>query len=109
MNNAGLQSDIKSISFYVDNQPPINPSITKIGCDAISGIPQARCNDASFEWSGAYDAGVGLDLENTYQVYWGGTDPYGTSTDIQNTTYFDPPAIPANTAYFFTNSHARPT
>jgi len=99
VNNAGLQSDIKSISFYVDNQPPINPSITKIGCDAISGIPQARCNDASFEWSGAYDAGVGLDLENTYQVYWG-TDPYGTSTDIQNTTYFDPPAIPANTAYF---------
>ena len=99
VNNAGLRSDIQSVSFYVDNEPPINPSVSAVGCGAIYGTPQARCNDASFTWSGAFDAGVGLNPENTYQIYWG-TDSNGTSTNTQAARTFNPPAVPARTPYY---------
>lgn len=99
VNNAGVLSDVQSISFYVDNQPPINPYVSDIGCGAINAVPQSRCSDASFRWSGAYDMGVGLNPENTYQVYWG-TNPHGTSTHTQVVTYFNPPAVPARKPYY---------
>jgi len=99
VNNAGVRSDVQSISFFVDNQPPINPYVSDIGCGAINGVPQSRCNDVSFKLSGAYDAGVGLNPENTYQVYWG-TNPNGTSTNTQATPYYNPPAVPAKTPYY---------
>lgn len=99
VNNAGVRSDVQSISFFVDNQPPINPYVSDIGCGAINGVPQSRCNDVSFKLSGAYDAGVGLNPENTYQVYWG-TNPNGTSTNTQATPYYNPPAVPPQTPYY---------
>jgi len=99
VNNDGVLSDVHSISFYLDNQPPINPYVSDIGCGAINGVPQSRCNNTSFRWSGAYDSGVGLNPENTYQVYWG-TNPNGTSTHTQVATYFNPPAVPAQIPYY---------
>lgn len=99
VNKAGISSDVKSISFYVDNEPPINPAISVIGCKAINGVPQTWCNDANFVWSGAADAGVGLNPVNTYQVYWG-KDPAGTSTYAQTTQRFNPPAVPKKTPYY---------
>ena len=99
VNNSGVRSDVQTISFLVDNQPPINPYVSDIGCGAINAVPQSRCNDASFKWSGAYDMGVGLHPENTYQVYWG-TNPHGTSTNAQATPYYNPPAVPAQTPYY---------
>jgi len=99
VNNEGVQSDIGSISFYVDNQPPINPTITETGCGALNGVPLWRCNHAKFVWSGAYDAGVGLNPENTYQVYWG-TDSNGTSEDTQVASTFNPPPVPDATPYY---------
>lgn len=99
VNKAGVSSAVKTISFYVDNQPPVNPTVSIIGCEAINGVPQARCNDAHFGWNGAFDAGVGLDPENTYQVYWG-ANPAGTSTSTQATPTYNAPPIPQKTPYY---------
>ncbi len=99
VNKLGEQSGIKTISFYVDNQPPINPTVTEVGCTARNGLPQPYCNDASFVWGGAKDLGVGLNPEDTYQVYWG-TDPEGESTVSTTETCFDPPAIPERTPHY---------
>lgn len=96
VNNAGLSSDVGTISFYVDNQAPVNPRIREIGCKAIDGAPQAFCSDANFVWDGASDAGVGLNPENTYQVYWG-TNANGTSETTQTSRRFNPPAVPPKT------------
>ena len=99
VSKSGRKSDVESISFYVDNQPPTNPKVTTMGCVAFDGVPQGLCNNAFFRWSGAADAGVGLNPEGTYQVYWG-TNPNGVSNTSQKEAYYNPPAVPAKTPYY---------
>ena len=89
----------KTASFYVDNEPPINPVVTDPGCKAWNGVPQAWCNDPSFTWGGASDKGVGLNPTDTYEYYWG-TNYNATSGTRTSSTKFNPPAIPTGVPYY---------
>lgn len=101
INNAGLQSEVKTISFYVDNLPPLNPRVKSHGCNGlVNGIPQANCNDANFVMSAGYDAGIGLHPTETYQYYWG-TNPNGVNQNTSsNLLHFDPNPIPKGVPYY---------
>lgn len=90
---------LKSASFYVDSEPPVNPVVTSPGCQAWNGVPQPWCNDPNFTWSGAYDKGVGLNPTDTYEYYWG-PDYGATSGTRTSSTQFNPPAIPTGVPYF---------
>ena len=89
----------KSVSFYVDSLPPINPHVTSAGCDALNGLPQAWCNNPWFTWGGASDSGVGLAETDTYEFYWG-TDASATAGTRTTAVQFDPPAIPTGEPYY---------
>ena len=90
---------MKSASFYVDSEPPVNPHVTNPGCQAWNGVPQAYCNNPWFTWAGAYDLGVGLNPSDTYEVYWG-TDYRFTSGTRTSATQLNPPAIPTGVPYY---------
>jgi hypothetical protein len=90
---------MKSASFYVDDQPPVNPNVTDVGCQAWNGVPQPWCNDPNFTWAGAYDSGVGLNPSDTYEVYWGPV-PDAASGTCTSVTQYDPPAIPTGVPYY---------
>jgi len=90
---------MKSASFYVDNQPPVNPVVTSSGCQAWNGVPQPWCDDPNFTWAGAYDLGIGLNPVDTYEFYWG-TNKNATSGTRTSSTQFNPPAIPTGVPYF---------
>lgn len=90
---------MKTASFYVDSEPPINPQVTNPGCQAWNGVPQAWCNDPNFTWAGAYDPGVGLNPSETYEVYWG-TDYGAASGTRTSATQLNPPAIPTGVPYY---------
>ena len=57
---------------------------------------QSTVGDPAFFWSGATDVGSGV---AGYYVYWG-ANPAGTSTSWQDTTSFDPPAVPDPSVYY---------
>jgi hypothetical protein len=90
---------MKSASFYVDSQPPVNPVVTNPGCQAWNGVPQAWCNDPWFTWAGAYDLGVGLNPTDTYEFYWG-TNKNATSGTRTTATQYNPPATPSGVPYY---------
>ena len=90
---------MKTASFYVDSEPPVNPVVTSPGCQAWNGVPQAWCNNPWFTWAGAYDVGVGLNPTDTYEVYWG-TDKTATSGTRTSATQLNPPAIPTGVPYY---------
>ncbi len=90
---------VKSASFYVDTTPPVNPQVTNAGCEAINGVPQAKCQDPLFTWGGAYDSGVGLNPSNTYEYYWG-TDKQATSGTLTAGNQFNPPAVEPGVPYY---------
>lgn len=90
---------LKSASFYVDSEPPINPRVTSPGCQAWNGVPQAWCNDPWFTWAGAYDRGVGLNTADTYEFYWG-TNKNATSGTYTTATRYNPTAVPTGIPYY---------
>lgn len=90
---------MKTASFYVDSQPPVNPRVTDPGCQALNGVPQAWCSDPSFTWAGAYDLGVGLSPTDTYEFYWGTNKDAVTGTRTTATQY-NPPATPSGVPYY---------
>ena len=90
---------MKTSSFYVDSEPPVNPHVTNPGCQAWNGVPQAWCNNPWFTWAGAYDLGVGLNPTDTYEVYWG-TIKNATSGTRTSATQLNPPAIPTGVPYY---------
>ncbi len=90
---------MKSASFYVDDQPPLNPHVTDVGCQAWNGVPQPWCNDPNFTWAGAYDLGVGLNPVDTYEFYWG-TNNNATSGTRTSANQYNPPAIPTGVPYY---------
>ncbi len=90
---------LKSASFYVDSEPPVNPRVTDPGCPAFNGVPQAYCNDPWFTWAGAYDLGVGLSPTDTYEYYWG-TNPQATAGTRTTATQYNPPATSSGVPYY---------
>ena len=90
---------LKSASFYVDSEPPVNPRVTNPGCTAWNGVPQAYCNDPLFTWAGAYDLGVGLNPTDTYEFYWG-TNKQATAGTRTTATQYNPPAAPTGVPYY---------
>lgn len=90
---------MKTASFYVDSEPPVNPVVTSPGCQAWNGVPQAYCNNPWFTWAGAYDLGVGLNPTDTYEVYWG-INKNATSGTRTSATQLNPPAIPTGVPYY---------
>jgi len=99
VDNVNNWEAMKSASFYVDSEPPINPLVTNPGCQAWNGVPQAYCNDPWFTWAGAYDLGVGLNPTDTYEFYWG-TNKNATSGTRTSATQYNPPAIPTGVPYY---------
>ena len=89
----------KTISFKVDNEPPVNPKVTSAGCWAPDRLPQGKCSDPAFTWAGAYDAGMGLATVDPYEVYWG-SNPNATSGSRMSATQLDPPPVPTNTPMY---------
>ena len=89
----------KTISFKVDNEPPVNPKVTSAGCWAPDRLPQGKCSDPAFTWAGAYDAGMGLATVDPYEVYWG-SNPNATSGTRMSATQLDPPPVPTNTPMY---------
>lgn len=92
VDNVNNWEDTKTITFYVDSEPPINPRVQSPGCMAYNGLPQGNCSDPDFSWTGASDAGVGLAENDTYQVYWG-TSATATTGTLTNATRLNPPAV----------------
>ncbi|MEN6531831.1 MAG: DUF1906 domain-containing protein, partial [Anaerolineaceae bacterium] len=90
---------MKTASFNVDSEPPVNPQVTNPGCQAWNGVPQAYCNNPWFTWAGAYDLGVGLNPSDTYEVYWG-TDYRATSGTRTSAAQLNPLAIPTGVPYY---------
>ena len=90
---------MKTASFNVDSEPPVNPQVTNPGCQAWNGVPQPWCNDPWFTWAGAYDLGVGLNPSDTYEVYWG-TDYRATSGTRTSAAHLNPLAIPTGVPYY---------
>ena len=90
---------MKTASFNVDSEPPVNPQVTNPGCQAWNGVPQPWCNDPWFTWAGAYDLGVGLNPSDTYEVYWG-TDYRATSGTRTSAAQLNPLAIPTGVPYY---------
>jgi len=90
---------MKTASFYVDSEPPVNPHVTSPGCQAWNGVPQAYCNNPWFTWAGAYDLGVGLNPVDTYEFYWG-TNNNATSGTRTSATQLNPPPIPTGEPYY---------
>jgi len=99
VDNVNNWEAMKTASFYVDSEPPVNPRVTNPGCQAWNGVPQPWCNDPNFTWAVAYDSGVGLNPSDTYEFYWGPV-PDAASGTRTSATNFNPPAIPTGVPYY---------